>query len=62
MILLAILSVMAIIFGAVALSKKDQLDCRSRRLAIWGLSVGIVGLILAPVYLMFFYLPLVSYH
>eukprot|EP00029_Vermamoeba_vermiformis_P006477 TRINITY_DN254_c0_g1_i1.p1 TRINITY_DN254_c0_g1~~TRINITY_DN254_c0_g1_i1.p1 ORF type:complete len:138 (-),score=28.69 TRINITY_DN254_c0_g1_i1:90-503(-) len=57
-----ILSVLAIIFGGVALSKKDHLDCRSRRLAIWGLTVGIIGLIWAPLYLLFFFLPLVTYN
>jgi hypothetical protein len=57
-----ILSVLAIVFGGVALSKKDHLDFRSRRLAIWGLTVGIIGLIWAPLYLVFFFLPLVTYH
>lgn len=62
MALSGILSVLAIVFGGVALSKKDHLDFRSRRLAIWGLTVGIIGLIWAPLYLVFFFLPLVTYH
>lgn len=60
--LLGILSVLAIIFAGVALGKRDHLDGRSRRLAIWGLTVGIIGLVWAPLYLIFFFLPFFTYN